>query len=123
MSPHIRYVSTTASLEKVWLRRQLKTAIAGKRDKKSMAARAAQKKVEKERLEQAMSNMEKHWQEYLSESLLFKSRKELAAELIPEVQGKKRTKQTVVKSKYAQVFSWQAVFSTCCFVFGLGVRP
>lgn len=39
----------------------------------------------------------------LSESLFFKSRKQLAAEIIPEVQGKKKTKQTVVKSKYAVV--------------------
>ena len=91
------------------LRRQIAAATVGKRDAKSKAARAAQKKVEKEKLTEALSHMEDDWNEYLSESLLFKSRKDLAQELIPEVKGKKRTKATVVKSKYAAVQSWGTV--------------
>ena len=85
------------------LRREIKVATVGKRDPKSLAARAAQKKVEKERIQEAIANMQDDWHEYLSESLLFKSRKQLAAELIPEVGGKKRTKATVVKNKFSAV--------------------
>ena len=87
------------------LRRQIKAGTAGKRDEKSLIAKAAQKKVEKQRVAKALANMQDDWNEYLSESLLFKSRKELAAELIPEVKGKKRTKVTQVKSKFAAVLS------------------
>ena len=85
------------------IRRQIKAGTAGKRDSRSLAAKAAQKKVEKARVEEAIANMKDDWHEYLSESLLFKSRKELANELIPEVQGRKRTKTTVVKSKFKSV--------------------
>ena len=92
------------------LRRQLKAGTAGKRDEKSLIARAAQKKVEKQRVAKALANMQDDWNAYLSESLLFKSRKELAAELIPEVRGKKRTKVTQVKSKFAAVQWWKVVF-------------
>ena len=56
------------------LRGQIKSAIVGKRDPKSLIARPVQKKVEKQKLKEAMSHMEEDWHEYLSESLLFKSR-------------------------------------------------
>ena len=56
----------------------------------------------KHKLQEAMANMQEDWHEYLSESLLFKSRKQLAAELVPEV-------MTVVKSKFKEVQSWGTV--------------
>ena len=86
------------------LRRQLKAATHGKRDAKGMVAKAAQKKIEKQRIQENLANMEEDWKEYLSESLIFKSRKQLAREIIPEVRGKKKTKNTKVKSKYTAVF-------------------
>ena len=93
------------------LRRQIRAGIAGKRDAKSLIARVAQKKVEKERIAEAVSNMKDDWNEYLSESLLFKSRKQLAAELIPEVKGKRKPKAKVVKNKYTAVQKLETVLS------------
>jgi hypothetical protein len=55
-----------------------------------MVARAAQKHVEKQKLQEAMANMQEDWHASLSESLRFKSRKQLAAELIPEANGEKK---------------------------------
>ena len=102
------------------LRRQIKAGTAGKRDAKSLIARAAQKKVEKQRVQEALSNMEDDWNTYLSESLIFKCRKDLAKELIPEVRGKKRTKATVVKTKYSKVTQQVNTWQGWPFDFALG---
>ena len=66
------------------LRRQIAAATVGKGDAKSLAARAAQKAVEKRKLSEVVAHMQDDWHTYLSESLLFKSWKQLAQELVPE---------------------------------------
>ena len=63
----------------------------------STAARAAQKKVEKERVSQALNCLQAEWKIYLASALVKTSRAEILSQLQPGVGGKH--KNMLVKSK------------------------
>ena len=73
------------------LRRELGKHMAGKRTEKEKNARAAQKKIEREKVQFAIAHMKEDWKEWCSESLIKQSRKELARSIVPRVEKKRST--------------------------------
>ena len=65
--------------------------------------RAAHKKVEKERVSQALNCLQLEWKSYLAEALVKTSRAEILSQLQPGVGGKCKKKQVKSKLKMAQL--------------------
>ena len=82
------------------LRRELRSTFAGKKDDDSGLARKAQKRIEQERVNRAVKDMEGDWKEWVTESMILHSRRELSKMIHPQVTGKAR--KTKAKSKYKQ---------------------
>jgi len=71
------------------LRRELKTQFQGTRSEADQRARAAQKKVEKDRVKACLANMQEDWKAWVSESLIKSTRKDLVKTLMPKVNAKR----------------------------------
>ena len=72
------------------LRKELMTKFAGKRSDIAKKARAAQKKVEREKVKMAISSMQEDWKEWVSEAMVKSCRKELVKTVVPMVKPKKQ---------------------------------
>ena len=83
------------------LRRTIKVQMKVKES--STVSRAAQKKVEKERVSQALNCLQSEWKSYLAEALVKTSRAEILSQLQPGVGGKYKKKQVMSKLKMAQL--------------------
>ena len=70
------------------LRRELQTKFEGKRSQATQNARAAQKRVEREKVNMAVAAMQKDWKEWISEAIIKQCRKYLAKSIIPQVRNK-----------------------------------
>ena len=66
-------------------------------------SRAAQKKVDKERVSQALNCLQSEWKSYLDEALVKTSRADILSQLQPGVGGKCKKKQVKSKLKMAQL--------------------
>ena len=75
----------------------------------SSTARAAQKKVEKVRVSQALNRLEDEWKAHLAASLVLTSRSEMLSQLQPSVGSK--SKKKVVKQKLKMV----TLLVCCCW--------
>ena len=74
------------------LRRMVKAALKNPRNDKSAVARAAQKKLEKDRVQSALNELGDQWREMLAKALPTTSRGQMLASLQPGVAGKDKKK-------------------------------
>ena len=79
------------------LRRELKTKFAGKRTEMAIKARAAQKRVEREKVKMAVSSMQEDWKEWVSEAMISQCRKDLVKSVLPQVKAKTKGRKEQVK--------------------------
>ena len=88
------------------LRRELQTKFSGARSETEIRARAAQKKVEREKVKMALSSMQTDWTEWISEALLKTCRKDLAKSVIPQVKKMDQDLEKVTTRRKQRSLTW-----------------
>ena len=82
------------------LRRLLQNKFAknGKETSKRKCQEAAQKAVERDRVQKVLNQLDESWREYLDAMLLASSRSQIFQQLQPGIQGKKKEKKRAAKT-------------------------